>query len=457
MKKTYQKKLLQKIPGGSHTYSRGFDQFPSNAPEILSQGKDCYMYDQNKNKFIDYGMGLRSSILGYSNSFVNRNAIKEIQNGNNLSLPTLTEFNAANKITQTIKSAEMVKFAKTGSAAVTAAIKIARAYNGKDMILKCQNDPFYSYDDWFISDTKMKLGVPKVFKKFTLNFQYNDFEGLEKIIKNYKKKISCLIMEGSNTAHPKILNEKNKNVINKNNYKSVKEYYKKNNHFLKFVQKICNQNNIVFILDEMITGFRWSLGGAQEFYNINPDISTFGKAMANGYSVSAVVGKKKFMKLGSIEEKGKKRLFLLSSTHGAEMSSLGAMIATIKFLKEKKVSEKIWDYGVEMKNSFNKLSKQFGLEKYLYIDGVPCSPFYVTKNKRFKNSLIMRTIFHQEMIKNKIFIPWISISYSHSREILKKTLKASEKAMIVYKKALKFGAKKYLNGNVIKPVFRKYN
>ena len=139
------------------------------------------------------------------------------------------------------------------------------------------------------------------------------------------------------------------------------------------------------------------------------------------------------------------------------MSSLGAMIATIKFLKEKKVSEKIWDYGVEMKNSFNKLSKQFGLEKYLYIDGVPCSPFYVTKNKRLKNSLIMRTIFHQEMIKNKIFIPWISISYSHSREILKKTLKASEKAMIVYKKALKFGAKKYLNGNVIKPVFRKYN
>ena len=110
-----------------------------------------------------------------------------------------------------------------------------------------------------------------------------------------------------------------------------------------------------------------------------------------------------------------------------------------------------------MKNSFNKLSKQFGLEKYLYIDGVPCSPFYVTKNKRLKNSLIMRTIFHQEMIKNKIFIPWISISYSHSREILKKTLKASEKAMIVYKKALKFGAKKYLNGNVIKPVFRKYN
>ena len=118
------------------------------------------------------------------------------------------------------------------------------------------------------------------------------------------------------------------------------------------------------------------------------------------------------------------------------MSSLGAMIATIKFLKEKKVSEKIWDYGVEMKNSFNKLSKQFGLEKYLYIDGVPCSPFYVTKNKRLKNSLIMRTIFHQEMIKNKIFIPWISISYSHSREILKKTLKASEKAMIVYKRLL---------------------
>ena len=457
MKKKYRKQLLNKIPGGSHTYSRGFDQFPDNAPEILNRGKGCYIYDYSGKKFIDYGMGLRSSILGYSNNYVDKFAIREIYKGNNLTLPSTTELEAAKKITYTIKSADMVKFAKTGSAAVTAAIKISRAYNNKDLILKCKNDPFYSYDDWFISDTKMKLGVPKIFKKFTLNFKYNDPIGLEKIINKNKNKISCLIMEASNIIHPEFLDGK-KNIMNeKFDYFTEKNIFKKRYHFLKFVEKICKKNNIVFILDEMITGFRWALGGAQEFYNINPDISTFGKAMANGYSVSAVVGKRKFMELGSIEKKGNKRLFLLSSTHGSEMNSLAAMIATIDFLKSKSVIPKIWDYGNKLIKKFNEISRSHGIEKYIYMDGVPCSPYYVTKDINLKNSFEMRTLFQQEMIKKGIFMPWVALSNAHSLKILNTTLSALKDAIIVYKKALLKGPKKYFKGNTIKPVFRKFN
>lgn len=459
MSANFRKQLLKKIPGGSHTYSRGFDQFSSNAPQILERGKGCFIYDNYGNKFIDYGMGLRSSILGYANKKVDQSAINGIKKGNNLTLPTITELEAANKILNNIKSADMVKFAKTGSAAVTAAIKISRAYNNRDIILKCKNDPFYSYDDWFIADTKMKLGVPKVFSKLVINFNYNNVEELKKIIKKKRNKISCLIMEAANICHPVILNKKDEIIesMKFNNYIEEKKYYSKNYHFLKFVQKICRENNIIFIIDEMITGMRWSIGGAQEFYNISPDISTFGKAIANGYSVSAVVGKRKYMKLGSIEDKGKKRLFLLSSTHGAEMNSLSAMTCTLEEVKKNKVINKIWQFGYKLKNGFNKIAIENQIEKYLFMDGIACSPYYVTKDINLKNCFKMRTTFQYLMTKHKIFMPWISLTGSHNEKILNQTLNVLKKIMPYYKKALKTGANKYVRRNLIKPVFREFN
>ena len=148
--------------------------------------------------------------------------------------------------------------------------------------------------------------------------------------------------------------------------------------------------------------------------------------------------------------------FLLSSTK-AEMSSLAAMNATIEFVRSKKVIRKIWNYGINMKSQFNKVCRDYGIEKYLYMDGVPCSPYYVTKDKNLKNSFEMRTIFQQEMIKRGVFIPWIALSYSHSDKILSQTIIALKGAALVYRKALDNGVKKYLKGNIIKPVFREFN
>ena len=192
--KNYNKLLQKYIPGGAHTYSRGFDQFPSNAPQILFKGKGAYIWDNNGKKYLDYGMGLRGVTLGYPNKNVNRAAYKEILKGNSLTRPSLTEFKAAKEIVDLIPSAEMVKFTKNGSSATTAAVKIARSYTGKEYICVAKEHPFFSYDDWFISSTVMNKGAPKILKKLTLKFNYNDVESLNILFKKYKNKIAAVIL-----------------------------------------------------------------------------------------------------------------------------------------------------------------------------------------------------------------------------------------------------------------------
>ena len=207
----------------------------------------------------------------------------------------------------------------------------------------------------------------------------------------------------------------------------------------------------------MITGFRWHLKGAQHYYGIEADLCTFGKAMANGFSVAAVAGKREIMELGSIEFEGKERLFLLSTTHGAEMNGLGAFVESIKFIKQNDVVEHIWDYGKQLIDMMNKVAKEYGVEKNFVAGGVECSPYYLTFNKNGGNSLGLRTLFAQEMIKNGVMMPWIAISYAHGKKELEITKKALEKTFEVYKKAVENGYENYLIGDVIKPVFRKYN
>ena len=283
------KKLLKVIPGGSHTYSRGADTFPENAPPILNKGKGIYIFDHNNKKYLDYGMGLRSVNSGYAESSINNAAIDAIKKGNNLTRPSTIELKAAELIVSLIDEADMVKFTKNGSTAVTAAVKLSRAYTGKKIVLRCAEQPFFSFDDWFIGSTNVPRGVTDETKKLTKQFHYNNIDSLKKQIIKFQNKIACVILEPSSTECPKI----NKNDSKCCNKAVCDRNFKKEDHFLKQVEKICKANNIVFILDEMITGFRWHLKGAQHFYGVKPDISTFGKAMANGFSVSAICGKKK--------------------------------------------------------------------------------------------------------------------------------------------------------------------
>ena len=429
---TYQDRLLKAIPGGAHTYSRGFDQYPANAPQILKRGKGAYVYDENGREFLDYGMALRAVNLGYANEEINKAAIEQIEFGNNLTKPSMIELEAAELLIDMIDSVDMVKFTKNGSTATTAAIKLSRAYTGRELVARCAEHPFFSYDDWFIGSTQLTKGIPQKDTEGTKTFGYNNIESLERLFDEFPNQIACVILEPAATEHPK-------------------------DNFLHKVRDLCHKNGAVFILDEMITGFRWHLKGAQYYYDIKPDLCTFGKAMANGFSVAAIAGKREIMQLGSIEFEGKERVFLLSTTHGAEMSGLGAFVAAMKFMKENNVVEYIWNYGTKLISMINELAKKYEIERNFVAGGIECSPYYLTFDKNGQNSLGLRTLFSQEMIKNGVLIPWVALSYAHGENELAKTKNALEKTFEVYRKAVDEGYEKYLVGSPIKPVFRKFN
>jgi glutamate-1-semialdehyde 2,1-aminomutase len=429
MNREYSQRLHKAIPGGAHTYSRGDDQFPANAPSILARGEGAYVFDPDGNKFLDYGMGLRSVNIGYGNKEIADACYHEILNGNNLTRASLTELNAAELLIDLIPSVEMVKFAKHGSAVTSAAVKLARAYTKRKYILVPAEHPFFSYDDWFIGSTVMSAGIPEEASSLTLKFNFNNIESLKKLFDQYPGQIACVILEAATTVAPK-------------------------ENFLHDVQALCKKNGSVFIIDEMITGFRWHLQGAQAYFNIEPDLCTFGKAMANGFAVAALGGKREIMKLGGILEEGAERIFLTSTTHGAEMSALGAFIKTIEIMKRDRVVEHFWNYGTRLVNGLNEIANEMGIEKYFYAEGFPCSPNYITRDNEGNVSLALRTLFAQEMVKGGVLIPYIAVSFSHKDTELDKTLSVAREALKVYSKALNDGVQPYLNSKVIKPVFR---
>jgi glutamate-1-semialdehyde 2,1-aminomutase len=428
----YQERLLRVIPGGAHTYSRGFDQYPANAPQILSHGKGAYVFDPEGNRFLDYGMALRAVNVGYAEDEINAAAIRQIQNGNNLTRASLIELEAAELLVELIDSVDMVKFTKNGSTSVSAAVKLARAYTGKEMVARCAEHPFFSYDDWFIGSTPLTRGIPRDSIEKTKTFRFNDIASLETVLRQHPGQFACVVLEPAATEEPK-------------------------DGFLQRVQELCRKNGIVLILDEMITGFRWHMKGAQHVYDVKPDLCTFGKAMANGFSVSCVAGRREIMELGSIEVEGRERVFLLSTTHGAEMSGLGAFVATMDFMQRNRVVEHLWDYGRKLTTMMTRQADAHGVGHSFKVGGAVCSPYYVTQDQSGANSLALRTLFAQEMIRNGVLIPWIALSYRHGDEELAITERAIDRTFSIYSRALDEGVEKYLKGPVIKPVFRKHN
>ena len=258
------------IPAGAHTYSKGDDQFPSNAPGFIVKGKGCYVWDIDGNKYLDWGMGLRSVILGHAYPRVVDAAKEQLKNGSNFTRPSPLEYELAELLHKILPSAEMVKLAKNGSDVNDAAIRLARAHTGRDKIAYCKDHPFFSVGDWFIGTTACNAGIPKSITDLSVSFKYNDVESVKAMFEQNPNQIACVIMEAATVDQPK-------------------------DDFLNKVKEIAHQHGAVFILDEVITGFRYNLGGAQKHFNVNPDLTTFGKGIANGFSVSALVGKKEIM------------------------------------------------------------------------------------------------------------------------------------------------------------------
>lgn len=449
----YQERLLRVIPGGAHTYSRGFDQFPSNVPQILERGEGAYVWDTEGRRYLDYGMALRAVTLGYAYPSVAEAACREIMKGNNLPRASTTELEAAELIVDLIPSADMVKFAKNGSNVTTAAAKVARSYTGRRYICVPRQHPFFSFDDWFIGSTQLTKGIPPEYVQSTLVFDYGDIASLEKLFDQHPGQIAGVMLEPATTVTPCAAT-----CDHQLTYENPCHQCPKNQqNFLHAVQRLCRANGTLFILDEMITGFRWHLQGAQTYFGVEPDLSTFGKGMANGFSVAALVGRREIMDVGSISKAGAERTFLLSTTHGGEMSSLRAFIETVKVYKEKAVCQHHWHYGEKLRAGLHAVAKECGVAAHFSLDGPPISMNYSTRDATGAPSMEFRTLFAQEMARHGVLMSWIAVSLSHGETELNLTFEAARNALQVYAKALTDGVDKYLEGPAVKPVFRKYN
>ena len=448
----YQARLNRVIPGGAHTYSRGHDQFPSNAPQILERGEGAYVWDPDGKCYLDYGMALRAVTLGYANPRVNDSAIRQIVKGNNLTRASTIELEAAELFTQIIPGAEMVKFAKNGSNATTAAAKIARAFTGKHFICIPRQHPFFSFDDWFIGTTALQKGIPNEHVSTTLVFEYNDIQSLRSLFDKYPGQIAGVMLEPSTTETPCTANCPE---LKANPQCSACLCNERN--FLHQVQTLCKKESALFILDEMITGFRWALEGASSYFGVQPDLMTFGKGMANGFSVAAVTGRREVMEVGAIDKPEAERTFILSTTHGGEMLGLGAFIETVKIYKTEDICHHLWEFGAQLKNQMNDLATELGIKDYFEVVGPAVSLNYITKDSSGNASLDYRTLFAQEMIRNGVLMPWIAQSWSHGSSELDQTLSAARNALKIYRRALCDGLSGYLNYPSIKPVFRRFN
>ena len=428
----YIDRLNELVPGGAHTYSKGYDQFPTNAPATIVSGSGCKVLGSNNIEYTDFAMSLGSVLLGHAYEPVLEAVRNELLKGSNFCRPSIIEGELAELICDIIPSAEMVKFGKHGSDVVTASIKLARAYTGRKYVARCTSDPFNAVHDWFIGSTVMDAGVPREVKNLTLRFNYNDIESCKDLINKFYDKISCFILEPISFIEPK-------------------------NNFLHELRQLCTDNGIVLIFDEVVSGFRFDLGGAQVQAGVQPDLSAFGKAMANGFSISALVGKKEIMELAGIEH-DKERVFVLSSTHGGETHSFAASIACINEIRNNNLIDYFWKIGGKIKNSLEEAASNSNANVYLKTGGFDVKPAFAICNSDGEPSAIARTFFLQEMINHQILIPYVVPGFSHKEHHVNALKDAAE---ATFAKMADIGEDKDLvhqiNGPLVKPVFRKFN
>ncbi len=419
------------IPGGCHTYAKGDDQFPKNAPPFIDHGKGCHAWDLDGNEFIEYGMGLRSVTLGHAYEPVVAAAHRQMKLGNNYTRPAPIEVQYAKALLSVLPGADMVKFSKDGSTVTTAAIKLARAYTRKDLVAYCRDHPFFSYNDWFMGTTPVRSGIPDAAVKFSLSFRYNDIDSLKRLFDDHPGQIGCVIMEPEREDPPK-------------------------DDFLQKVRDICTENDALLIFDEMITGFRWAIGGGQEVYDVIPDLATFGKAMANGFALSALVGKSPVMELGGLYH-DKERVFLLSTTHGAENHALAAALATLNEYQGNDVIDHLHRQGARLKHEINAVAADQGVGDCFRVIGRDCNLIYLTRSADGRHSPKLRTLMLQELIRNGVIAPSLIVSYSHADEDIDKTVDAFEDSLKTYRKAIDGDVDDYLTGTPVKSVYRNRN
>jgi glutamate-1-semialdehyde 2,1-aminomutase len=412
-------RALKSIPLGSQTFSKSLTQYPRGvSPFFIERGRGARVWDVDGNEYIDFVNSLAAVTVGYCDEEIDNAVQKQMKNGVTFSLPHKLEIELAEKLIEIIPCAESVRFAKNGTDATSAAVRIARAYTGKEHIAVCG---YLGWQDWYIGSTSRDLGVPKSVKDLTHKFEYNNIKSLEKLFQ--EQDLACVIMEPMNIEYPK-------------------------NNFLKKVKELAHNNNALLIFDETITGFRYSLGGAQELFGITPDMATFGKGMANGYPLSAVVGNNKVMQ--KVED------IFFSGTFGGETLSLAAASKIIDKYKSDGVIEYFSEIGTYLLELLNQLIESEELGDIFWTSGHPSWSFLHIKDQANYSLFEIKTFFLQEMLKQGILtLGAHNLSFSHTKKDVDKLIEVYQKVLPLIKKNVEENTLiDNIKGDILKPLFK---
>ncbi len=428
----YRNVIHDLIPGGAHTYSKGDDQFPILSPAAITHGKGARVWDPDGNEYIECLGGLASISLGHAYEPVVERVIQELHKGNNFSRPSVIEREVAERFLANVPGHDMIKFAKNGSVVTTAAVKLARAFTGRKLVARPIDHPFYSYDDWFIGSTDVKSGIPQDISALTVTYRSDDMQSLRDLFEQYPTEIACVISEPEKF-----------NVLPEN--------------YLADAIELAHKHGTLWIMDEMITGYKTDYPGSMKRYNLVPDIATWGKGIANGFSFCCMTGKKEVLELGGIRKSGNEKLFLVSTTHGGETCSIAAAIATMDEFEKQDVVGHNQKLGQLFIDGSKDIIARNGLQNNIRNMQFNWHASLGYFDHEGNNSFGLRTLFHQEMIKRGVLFQGVFCPhFSHTEEEVNYVLQAMDESCVIFKKGLEDGYERYLVGEPIKPVFRKY-
>jgi glutamate-1-semialdehyde 2,1-aminomutase len=411
----------QVIPLGSQTFSKSRTQYPVGvSPLYALQAKGCRIQDLDGNWYIDLVNSLAAVTIGYKDHQINKAVAKQLAKGVIFSLPGVLEEEVASLIVSMVPSAELVRFGKNGSDATSAAVRLARAYTDREIVAVCG---YHGWQDWFIGSTSRDKGVPKDTKALTKSFKYNDIDSLVDLIAKHPNDIAAVIMEPMNNTYPQ-------------------------KGFLEEVRSLCTKNGIVLIFDETITGFRFSRGGAQEYFNVIPDLSTFGKGLANGFPLSVVTGKRQIMM--EMEE------IFFSGTFGGELLSLAAAKVVLEKHAKENIARKLDQKGKYLADQVNQIIKEKNLEGVLNLSGHPSWIFLNWKEANGYSVDEIKTFFMQEMFAHGVLVlNTHNVSTSMSKKDLNKIVSAYDKTLkSLSKSLLERSLREHLKVEPIKPLFK---
>jgi glutamate-1-semialdehyde 2,1-aminomutase len=398
---------------------------------VIERGQGCRVVDVDGNHYVEYGMGLRSVILGHAYPAVVDAVRSQLAHGTNFVRPARLELTAAETFLAAVTSQDMVKFTKDGSSANTAALRLARAVTGRTTALVCADHPFYSYDDWAMSITPLDAGIPADTVRRTSTFRFNDRDSVVQAFDRHDGDVACVFLEPARDVEPE-------------------------DGFLPWLREECDRRGALLVFDENVTGFRWHVGGAQAVYGVRPDLATWGKAMANGHGLAALSGRREIMDRGGLRHPHD-RVFLLSTTNGAESLALAAMIATIDTIRREAVPESLLVRGARLRDGVRAAATRHGVGELFRVGGRECLLLYETRGPDGRHSAAFRTLFLQETIRRGLLAPSFVVSHAHAEGDIDETIAVVDEALAVYRRAVDEGVEHVLEGRPVSSVHRRRN